>query len=305
MPMRVYYPLDYQYQVHIIVPEDWPVTEENMRIESAASRFTRKVTYNNRVITLDYTYKTLKNHIKAVETAGFTKKQNQMIDQLGYMLYYDRAISTDTSANKPTNWLMVSLTVVFLGISWVAVNKMYTYDPAPDHLYARDKSIEIGGWLYLVAFSILVTPLADIINFSRNDYYDLAIWENVASSSSANYNPTVALLFVAEVFYSVFSIAYSILLIVLFFKKRTSFPLLMSLKYAYTFLFISLETYVLYEIGQLDSNETDNTIRELTKLVISGAIWIPYLYMSERSKETFLNTLKVPEGVQEVYRLRV
>ena len=172
-------------------------------------------------------------------------------------------------------------------------------------MYAKDKAAPIGGWLYVVAFGLITVPLSDISAIVRNDYYNLTVWENVIKDTSPGYNPKLAFLIVAEVFYYVFSFVYSILLIILFFKRRTSFPLLMSMSYAYTFLFISLETLLLYEMGHLNSDDTNNTIKQLTKLIISGAIWIPYLYISERSKETFLNTFKEPEGIQEVYKLKV
>jgi hypothetical protein len=305
MPVGITYPVNYEHTVNLILPEEWTVSEENTEIASAASIFHRNVSYKQGVITIKYSYKTLKDHINAPETAGFIKKQNQILDYLGYMLTYDKDGSAVASTSADTNWLMVVLTLVFTGLSLAIIYKLYSYDPAPDHLYARDKPIEIGGWLYLVGFGVTVTPIVDLATFFRNDYYDLATWETLTKATSSSYNPTLALMIVAEVFFHVFSFFYSLLLIVLFFKRRTSFPLMMSVNYGFILLFVSIETYVLYKIGHLDSNAINETTSQLTRLIISGAIWIPYLYLSERSKETFLKTLKVPDGLQEVYKLNV
>jgi hypothetical protein len=185
----------------------------------------------------------------------------------------------------------------------VLTYKIYAYDPSPDHLYAGDNPKDIGGWLVLIAIGLVMTPVYTLVTIFNNDYYNLANWNNITNPASAGYNMQLATLLVVEVFYNMFFLAYSILLLILFFNKRSSFPLLMSLKYGGSILFISLETYFLYKMNLLDNN--NETIKELTQLIVSGAIWIPYLYVSERAKETFLNRAKTPEHMQEVYKLKV
>jgi transglutaminase-like putative cysteine protease len=305
MPVGIAYPIDYEYTVNLILPEHWNVAEDNTEITSAASFFKRNVSYKQDIITIRYFYKTLKNHISAAETPAFIKKQNQILDNLGYMLTYEKSGLTQASAGEDTNWLMVVLTCVFIGVSAGMVYKIYTYDPAPDHLYVKDKPRDIGGWLFLVALGITATPVVELISFLDYGYYSLASWENLTKSTSSGYNPKMALLLVAEMLFNIFSFTYSIMLIVLFFRRRTSFPLLMSASYGFTLLFVSGETYLLYQMGQLDADAIKETSSQLTRLIINGAIWIPYLYVSERSKETFLNTLKVPDGLQEVYKLKM
>jgi hypothetical protein len=171
-------------------------------------------------------------------------------------------------------------------------------------MYTGQKPIDIGGWLLVVALGVCITPVRTLIAVSANDYYNLTTWQNLTTPTSPAYNIKLAVLIVVEVFYNMFFLAYTILLILLFFKKRSSFPMLMAIRYAGSIFFLGLETYCLYSMDLLDNNSNTETIKDLTQLIVGGAIWIPYLYLSERSKETFTNTLKMPEHIQETYKLK-
>jgi hypothetical protein len=52
----------------------------------------------------------------------------------------------------------------------------------------------------------------------------------------------------------------------------------------------------------LANKEAGSNVKELLRLIISAAIWIPYLHLSQRAKETFVETLRVPKDRQEIYR---
>lgn len=221
MPVGIEYPLEIDYTVNLLLPEPWTVPEEVKEIKNDATYFKQKTSYKNGVISLHYFYQTLKNKVEAKEIAGFIKKQNQIINQLGYSLTYNTTV-TATSGLR-VNWLMVLLSLLFLGISVAGVLKIYRYDPAPDQLYANDNPIEIGGWLALVAIGVSLMPLAHLIIFFSDNYFDLTTWENITNRESASYNMSLAFLLVGDVFFNLFFLVYSILLIVVFFKEEAVF----------------------------------------------------------------------------------
>jgi hypothetical protein len=95
---------------------------------------------------------------------------------------------------------------------------------------------------------------------------------------------------------------FCIVLIFLFVRRRSSLPNLVTVLYGISIVFVALETYLLWDMKLLDNEEAASQAKDLLRLVISAAIWVPYLHLSQRSKETFVEMLRVPEDRQEIYR---
>jgi hypothetical protein len=186
------------------------------------------------------------------------------------------------------------------GTAWGARWLYYNYDPQP--VIATDYRQDIGGWLYLFAFGLFIRPLLHLVQILGSQYFDGQQWEVLTSQTSATYNPTLAALLVAELFYNIAMIGFSIIIILLFVRHRSSVPNLVTILYAVSIVFVSLSAYLVWDMKLLSAAELKSGAKELVQLIISGAIGVPYFHLSQRAKGTFVETLRVPEDQQEIYR---
>jgi hypothetical protein len=95
---------------------------------------------------------------------------------------------------------------------------------------------------------------------------------------------------------------FCIVLIFLFVRRRSSLPNLVTVLYGISIVFVALETYLLWDMKLLANVQAASQAKNLLWLVVSAVIWLPYLHLSQRSKETFVEMLRVPEDRQEIYR---
>lgn len=163
---------------------------------------------------------------------------------------------------------------------YFAIQLYHNYDPNA-WIYAENKPI-IGSWLILPAIGLTISPiilLRDII--TAEHFFNQNTWQGLLSSGFAQ-SADVMLLLGAEIIYNFLFLAFSLLVIITFYTRRTSAPKLISIYYLLSFL-IPLIDYFLVEVllpGQLSEVEKNATYKEVARGVIAAAIWIPYFNIS-------------------------
>jgi len=298
-PFALEYPLHYEHTIRLDLPEPWTVENEEQKITGPGFVFNLETKYVEQSAIYRYTYRTTQDHVAAKATAEFVKKQNQVINALGYSLTYNQGV-TDTTTSTRVNWLMVLLGLGCAAATAWGAMRVYNYDPEP--VIIADYGQEIGGWLYLFAFGLFIRPLVHLVQILNSSYFDWHHWEAITSQTSATYNPTLAALLVAELFYNIATMGFCGVIILLFVRRRSSVPNLITILYAVSIVFVSLSTYLVWDMKLLSDAELRSSVKQLVQLVIGGAIWVPYLHLSRRARETFVETLRVPEDKQEIYR---
>ncbi len=298
-PFALDYPMHYEHTIRLDLPEPWTIENGEREIAGTGFQFNLETKYVEQSAIFRYTYQTTQDHVAAKATAEFIKKQDQVINALGYSLTYNQGTAGGASS-KRVNWLMVLLGLLCAaGTAWGAM-QVYAYDPEP--VITDAYGLEIGSWLYLFAAGLFIRPLLHLIQILHGNYFDWHRWEAITTETATGYNPTLATLLVAELFYNIAMMGFCIVLVFLFVRRRSSFPNLVTVLYGISIVFVALETYLLWDMKLLANKEAGSNVKELLRLVISAAIWIPYLHLSQRAKETFVETLRVPKDRQEIYR---
>jgi Protein of unknown function (DUF2569) len=186
--------------------------------------------------------------------------------------------------DKNLNWLLIGLSIMFLIISGAICYVLYFYNPVK--LIESTENLSIGGLLILVAIGIGITPFRIFYNlYFTSDYFNLDNWSFLTLLDSNGYNPPLAILFVIEILRNCFDIAFFLLLNILFYKKRTSFPELI-----FWFYIIDFILSLIFEIGNGWFNpgyKLFDDISSFVKNAIGVAIWAPYFYYSKKVKQTF------------------
>lgn len=149
---------------------------------------------------------------------------------------------------------------------------------------------KIGGLLILVALGLLFTPLRLCMSLMVT-FPPIIVdgtWEALTTAGSEFYSPLWGPLLTAELVFNLGILLISLYLAYLFFNKKMEFPEWYAGLAILSLVFILVDAYlvtmIMPEIAMFDFE----TISALIPTLGSLLIWTPYLFLSKRSKETFV-----------------
>ncbi|MBP2832552.1 DUF3857 domain-containing protein [Aquimarina sp. U1-2] len=287
MPYYIRYPVDLEHKIVINLPEDWNVTPERSVIEDENFRYTYNVEYLYRKINLNHTYKTFKNYIYPETTSNFIANHEKIRKNLSYILTYN---TNAVAENNTTSWILILLAIVSLGIFvFFAIRIFTSYNIQGQN--SKNESQKIGGWLILVAIGITITPIRTILELYRefDNFFSTSTWMYIIKDHSSFNELFNSLLIIVEIIYNSAFLVFSILIIVLFYFRRTILPRLFIIFYVATFIFILTDTILALILNKAMYSEVEKMqlYQEIGRSFISMAIWVPYFLISKRVKSTF------------------
>jgi hypothetical protein len=147
----------------------------------------------------------------------------------------------------------------------------------------------IGGWLYLVAIGLCVTPIRIAAELVKGvGPLDPATWHAVTTPGMRAYHPLFGPLIVGELVLNAVLLLWALALLYLFFAKRRSFPVAM------------IAFMIVRTVGQVADLGVALTIPataarigpavygSVAGSILVAVIWAPYLVRSRRVKATFV-----------------
>lgn len=286
MPLHIDFPLDVYQRTQINLPWPFNLENESKEIFAPGVVFNREINYSNNVLSLDYHFKTTKSFIEGSEAQKLAAKLNTILDELGYGLIHNPNYVPETEAG--VNYLMVAIFILAIIGSSYFIYRLYHYDPLAEPVINERNGI--GGWLILPAIGLLLSPFRLLYDMKDLEYFDQSMWNLLTDKESVSYNPFVAGALPIELIFNVFVFLFSIFLAIIFFQRRSSFPLLYQFYLVGMFIFLLGET-IYIEIVQPDS-ATFEEYKEIGRSFIAVLIWVPYMRISKRVKETFTKRLK-------------
>jgi hypothetical protein len=251
---------------------------DKVEIENDYYKYNYRVEYADAKFSLLTNYKTKKEFIPKNDFPQFIKDHGTMMGNLTYSLSYDKGLIQKRS-NK---WPGTFVSVVTLLLGACAIFLLYSrYNPQP--YYPAAWALPIGGWLILVGIGITLTPFRLLYQFATQSYMISGeSWLIMWYDKSYGY----FFMLLLEHIYNLIYLLFSMLLVVLFFQRRSSVPLLASILYGGSCLAIIFDNILAV---QMDPS-TNMDANEIIKSIIAAAVWIPYFHMSLRVKKTFVNT---------------
>lgn len=298
------FPLMRSHTINLYLPQQWNINDEDFSINSPYLYYNFDMSffqYQNK-LQLNYILKTKKNKVPASQFSSFYDDIKKIDSKIAYNLY----IPKNGSAVKSNNNLSVSsskvksnllpifgifLTLIVLGISIFTSIKLYKFDPEPKIESYFKENKKIGGWLILLAVFLCLAPLISLLNilFINTTIID-GSWILFLDNTSTNYNPKLGIFSFIKVFINLLFFCLSILSIILFFKKRSSFPKLYSYILISFFVFSLLDTFILSNIGFL-TYENFGVLTILWNFIKTSIISM-YLLSADEVKETFVKRFK-------------
>ncbi|WP_416864999.1 MAG: DUF3857 domain-containing protein [Imperialibacter sp.] len=285
MPYYLGQPYSYIQDTQIDLPEDWSGEGETINLGNEAFDFSKTTQIKGRTVSVSFRYDLKKSFISGDSVNGFLQKIENVKTEMPQYLTYNENLAA--SASK-VSWVSSFLAVVslFLGV-FFAVRTYKTYDPEPWE-FAEDKPI--GGWLILPAIGLTLTPIRLVIDLLSNDQLSAGMWDGIILLTDGGVKSLPVLVFVgAELVYNYMFFVFSILIIVLFYQRRTSVPRLVTIFYALALIVPIVDALITDELipGVLSETDRNSTIKEAVRAGVAALIWIPYFNIAERVKSTF------------------
>ncbi len=285
-PLKLYFPVNTWQEITINKKGGWNIKDEIISESNKFFDYEYKTTVKGTEIILGYHYFNKVEYVMP-EDYELYKEKTEFLDKNIVFSPLQTIISTDGNA---FNWLLASTILIFLGLSIYLGFKFYKKTFNYNHI---ETHTSIGGWLVLVSLGICLTPLVVLVQMIlilKDDLFSNAHLD-LLDRSSTNYDPFRAGYSLLANGCNTFLFVGSIFLIFIFFQRKNSFrPYYVFFK-SFNLLVLFADLLVLYHYS--GENSLDNSA-EITKettafvrMFIQSCIWIPYIWISERSKGTF------------------
>ncbi len=280
IPVALEYPYDLNYTVKIFLPKQWTLTEIEKKIERDEYTFFFRSSYDKfeNAITYQYTYKILKDHVPVDKISQFIKDMNEIDAVSSHILTWGNEPAQPVSQ---VNWDMVVyeiiLSLIFIYIGY----RLYKYSLPVSFDY--NHAAGIGGWLVFAGIGVVLSPFLILYFLINSGYFNLTGWKNIENIAIEN-RFLYQLMWIFEVTMNSLLFYFSILISILYFKRRNTLPHLIIWFYSINLFIQIIDLYLLWRVSETSSDDWKGFIRA----IISAIIWIPYFNLSLRVKETFV-----------------
>ena len=281
MPYYLGEPQSFSQKTTIHISEEWPIENNKVKIEEEGFTYENIVEGFDKSIEVTHNYTLKKEYIEGEKTGAFLKKHEEIQKEFNYYLLYNKDLET-----FKISWVSILITLItfILGI-YFSIKIYKNFNPTP---LENNTNLTIGGWLILPAIGIVISAFALVFQLFSEDFFNHNTWIGVLDSGY-EHSYEILLLIAAELVYNVLYLTFTILIIFLFFNKRSNIPKLISIFYIISFIIPLADTLISTEILPAHLIETDVSVayKDIARSAIGAIIWIPYFHISERVKNTF------------------
>ncbi|MDQ1813277.1 DUF2569 domain-containing protein [Massilia sp. CCM 9210] len=148
----------------------------------------------------------------------------------------------------------------------------------------------LNGWLLIVGIGLLLTPLRMLYVFPALyvNLFGSAHWVDMTTPGTGTYHSAWKPLIFTEVAFNCGMLLASLLLLYLFFSKKRGFPMLFIVLHVAGILFIVCESMIIHLILPAEPLFDPDTASDLVRSLLMALIWVPYMLVSDRVEQTFV-----------------
>jgi len=289
-PIGLRHPVNVKLTTEVLLPHAWSLPEEATTVEDPHFRYARSIRggQTERAVIVDE-YQSLADHVAAADSERFASNVEKARAAVGLTLYTpDRANADASVTSGSINWLVALLAALIAAFTARVAVRLYNWDPAPPAGRAVPSLTGIGGWLVLPAIGTLVTPLVFLYSiWSGIGSFSVEVWSSLTTPSGDAYHALWAPLLLFELAANITLVGLSLLLMVLFFKKRSSVPRLYIGLLVYMVVVQVADIVLAARLERETGLDLELSARDAIRPVISSLIWGAYFLRSERVRSTF------------------
>lgn len=275
MPYYLGNPYAYSQLSRVELPEPWNVTLTQQSVDGNGFSYSNSMEQEGpSTVMVRHNYRLDKSYAPAGEVAGFLAKNTDMRSHMSYLLF--KPVGKDISVASGTRINILLVLLAFALSIFFAVLLYRRYDPVPWE-YAENKPI--GGFLILPAIGVVVSPLYMGYQLISGQYLNPAMWSGFSTGLS--------LLAAAEILVNIAMLVLSVLVLILFFQRRTSLPRLITFAYLIYVIVPLVDNMLAASLLGGDPAQLSETLSSSLSRILAAIIWIPVFNVSERVKSTF------------------
>lgn len=301
MPLGLSHPVQVRLTTHVNLHKDWNVPLSENLVEDGAFRLSSKLVGVGRLVTMTYIWDSLSDNVPSDKITAHVAAITRARTALGYNLTHNKTVAAAnaqaaaTAAESPRfrfNWMPVVLILatavaLFHFGRYLCARPPLVPPPIPGP--GEHALVGISGWLGLVAFGVVLRPIIFGVQLATGFAYpfNLDTWESLTTAGTESYVAWYAPLISMEVVGNTLLFLGSLLLALLFFKRKRAFPGLFIALMLFMLAFNSVDTWAAGQLIKSEPTETVSEWSQITMILIQAAIWIPYMLLSRRVKLTF------------------
>jgi hypothetical protein len=292
-PLSHPFPAWIRQRIQVLLPDDWSVPQDVIRIENSAFQYRSEVAYRDKVIELSYDFKSLADHVPPAQVRQYASDMERLSNDVAFRIWKNSDKGPAGSSILSAGIAVVPALALLLTLglaAFVSVRYVYRWDaPARDGGLDNSAPRGLGGWLLLPGLSAISTPfiVAFIVWEAGTLLLDLTAWNGIPTIVAPEYRAAAQSLLLAIGCLGVALLAYSITSLMLFFNRRTSAP------WHWIAVTVLTSAYVLglviaLTVMGLDTTSPGESIGpDLARQIIFTTIWSTYMVTSERVRATF------------------
>ena len=288
-PYAVSYPNRLTHIIHLTHPDDWTFTPAEVTISDPSFDFSSRTEVKERSMTLSYQYQSLSSSVPAASFQSYRDNIKKMLDDIDYQIYQEDPIPSEaTVQSEDSQTSQLGYILWGSGVTIGAIIGLVTtvllfffWNPAPRPPSTSDH-FGIGGWLIFPVIGTVITPF--VAFYLISSYFSPLAEMNETLQAETVFLGWRLYYFSGALTETIY-FCFSILLVILLFGKRTSFP--------YFYIVVGVFTIIteLYMIGlesQLsDLDGADDRALQLPRMIFTTILWSSYMLRSQRVKATF------------------
>ena len=276
-------------EVHMF--DNWNVSSTPHPVVTPYFTLSDDPSVDGSIVHFNYRYQRLVADVLPKDMVDYHDVVQKTKNNLDYNLtYLPPSHLPEPSAPFHPNW--PALTTVFLALlifSYIAF-RVYGHHrtpplPLPPEIAAHEG---IGGWLLVVIFGDLfrIGSSTKLLWGNYASVWDVTRWSLLTVPGNSGYDPIWAPSLLFEILFNLFAITFSILSLLLIWKRRASLPKIMIGLLA-LFVVGSLLDDLLVHHTARTLKLTSESDQNLMKEAFHAVIWIPYFLVSKRVRATF------------------
>lgn len=288
MPLALNFPVEAEVTINLHFPKYKEIgfvqTKDSIYNKSFSFERNTSVNRKNRIYTLKYSYTSHDDHVKVEDLKTYFKE----FDRLSGLCEENIKWGVQKHSDSKVFWPALAISVIFVTLfSFILFVFVYRLDMGFTDTGKTPPGF--GGWLILPMIGLIISPFILLIQVINNGYFNTIVWENFIALGT--YNPVIlGLFYFFELLFNLSIIVFSVFLIVLLFKKRSTFPRL----YVGLRIAVLVGLIIDYLLTVFLINSDTGMYKQLASAIIGVVIWVPYFLNSERVKNTFLCGYKRP-----------
>ncbi|MBU8977261.1 MULTISPECIES: DUF2569 domain-containing protein [unclassified Lysobacter] len=149
----------------------------------------------------------------------------------------------------------------------------------------------LGGWLIVIAIKLVMSVIVNfmVLRTQHIPAFSNGVWEQITTPGSGLYDPLLGPVFLYEAIGNGVFLAASLALLAMYFMKTPSFPRWMIVLLVGNVAFLGLDVYLTMQIPHLRDGAMGG-VRQVIGACVAVLIWVPYLLVSKRVRNTFGRT---------------